>query len=148
MTLPGFTAEDSLYRTSGHYRTFSAHESNHGMINPAQLDKPGRVSNNRTLKKVCLMGTSCVPDPKNPSCQICTDIDENCNKGLSWYDCTPRLQCSPLTFCNPDPLNPFCNICTQIDENCQKSTYQYCIGVPIPNKIPINVPDPVVGLTR
>ena len=105
MTLPGFTAETSLYRTSGQYHTASAHAQINGMIYPAQLNMSRRT------------------------------IDD-----------TIRLKCAPMTICKP--LNYFCDICTEFDENCRPSTYPSCLGVKIPNKIPINVPDPVVGLTR
>jgi hypothetical protein len=146
--LPGFTAEDSLYKTSEHYRIASAHAQTNGMIFPAQLERSRRVRNNQLFNKVCLMGTSCVPDPSNPSCRKCTYTDETCTEVLTWYECDLRPYCSPMASCNPDPLNPFCEICTVMDQACRKSTYQSCMGVKIPNKIPINVPDPVVGLTR
>ncbi len=107
MTLPDFTAENTLYQTSGHYRAAGAYDQSNGAIYPAQSNK-ARWTINGPI----------------------------------------RLQCSPMTFCNPDPLNPFCENCTVIDENCSGSTYQYCTGVKIPNKIPINIPDPVVGLAR
>lgn len=108
MTLPGFTAETSLYRTSGHYHTASAYDQINGLIYPAHLDRSKRITRTRPLKILCF----------------------------------------PWTFCEPDPLNQFCYKCTSIDETCKMSTYQYCKGVEIPNKIPINLPDPVVGLTR
>jgi hypothetical protein len=143
MTLPGFTAETSLYKTSGYYRMTSARDRFSEMIYPAQLDRSGRI-----IKTACVVGTSCVPDPKNPSCRICTIHEEDCTEGLSWYVCDRVLPCGPMTTCEPDPLNQFCYNCTSIDKTCKKSTYQYCKGVIIPNKTPINVPDPVVGLTR
>lgn len=106
MTLPGFTAEDSLYKTSGHYHTASARAQIDGTVYPAQLDKS------------------------------------------RWTVYGPtRLKCFPMTICSP--LNYFCDICTEFDENCRPSTtYPSCIGVKIPNKIPINVPDPVTSLIR
>jgi hypothetical protein len=130
MTLPGFTAETSLYRTSGHYRTASAQARINGIIYPAQLDRSGWDRNKQTLKKAWMMGTSCVPAPNNPSCQQCTYRDQSCNVVFTWYNCDLRFQCSPMTFCNPDPLNRFCDICTELDENCRLSNpYQSCIGV-------------------
>jgi hypothetical protein len=106
MTLPGFTAETSLYKTSGQYYPARTHRQIQGTVYPAQLDK------------------------------------------FRWTVYGPTdLKCSPMTICQP--LNYFCEICTEFDENCRPSTpYQSCIGVKIPNKIPINVPDPVVSLKR
>jgi hypothetical protein len=138
MTLPGFTAGNSVYRTSGHYRTSCVHDPINGTVYPAQLGKSRSISYTQTLKTVCKPGTSCVPDRYDLSCSICTYRDEACDKIISWRDCDPiRASCFPLTFCNPDPLNPFCEICTDIDETCRETTHQYCIGVEIPNKIPV-----------
>lgn len=166
MTLPGFTADASLYKTSAHYNnrgrssnrgpysnggydlTAGAQGPGQGMIHPAQMDRSGRINYNPSLKILCQPGTVCVSDPNNPACQTCTYYDENCKAGLGWYDCGPKqLHCAPLTTCNSDPHNPFCDICTDIDENCHETSHQVCVGVEIPNKIPINLPDPALRLT-
>jgi|SRR5215204_2908993 len=44
MNMPGFTAEASLYRESGHYRTAGAHTEAEGAIQPAGPYRPiGRL---------------------------------------------------------------------------------------------------------
>jgi len=40
MTMPGFTAEVSLYPTSGHYRLVRTHGQADGAIHPGQLSIP------------------------------------------------------------------------------------------------------------
>lgn len=77
MTLPGFTAEDSLYRTTGHYRTAGAHDQINGTVYPAQSDNL-RWTIYDPIRLKCSPMTICKPDPLNDFCDICTEFDVNC----------------------------------------------------------------------
>lgn len=91
MNLPGFTAETSLYRTTEHYRTASAHEPINGMIYPAQMDYLGNKNVVTTPQYGCEPTEFCAfydGDYWCPYCWECTTTDANCKKDTYRYcDC-------------------------------------------------------------
>jgi hypothetical protein len=90
MTLPGFTAETSLYRTTGQYHTARAQHQIQGMVPPAFVDS-GCYNN-------CY--SRCYSEHVNywgDAQAICTD------------DCTTQCTCKPVTICQKNGL---CTTCT------------------------------------
>jgi hypothetical protein len=115
MSMPGFTAEDSLYRTSGRYYTASAHNPINGSVYPAQSNRSGCTTYTLTLRECCSQ------DPLVPECWTCTTYDENGFVVSSYTSCPP---CQPATNCNWDAQG--CWTCTSIDEACHESTSSEC----------------------
>lgn len=103
MKMPGFTAESSVYRTSGHYRMTSAFDANGGIIRPQVCDRDcaaecvsevcNDLAGRERLQCVigCRRGCGCVPRPSpGPS--------------------TPREECTvhDNRTCLPWPLDSIC----------------------------------------
>jgi hypothetical protein len=98
MTLPGFTAEDSLYRTSGRYRmTSSTHrvEPNAGLVQPSAAIYEGRrfvcygeVTEEGFINCYPLIGGR--REPPDLVCGRCINGRQRCGipgVGFSWGPC-------------------------------------------------------------
>ena len=106
MTLPGFKAEDSLYRTSGHYRTARAHDQMDTAVYPAYLDP--------NCYNICF----------NDCPNRCTDFR------IDWNTCIAECRsgchnecCQEEVTCSHDPAYP-------PDVSCDICFRDYCDGTP------------------
>ncbi len=108
MSMPGFTAEVSLYKTNGRYQMIHAHYQIQGTVSPAQV--------NRRTKY-------CVPDTYLPDCSHCQGYDVY--GGLvSWDEgggCNPS--CSEWTNCHTEAG---CTTCTTQSADCKQVTTTEC----------------------
>ncbi len=105
MTLPGFTAKDSLYRANGHYRTARTHDHMKETVYPAQVRQECHT------EEVCdcygcyeQTTCSCTPSSSwhwdNYGCKVWTDIDAHCQVTI-----TPDPDCRPIfPGRKPDPF--------------------------------------------
>jgi hypothetical protein len=73
MTMPGFTAEGSLYRTGRHYRASPAHGASADRVKQQMMKGGGGDSEELLIcLGACLCCGLCKPGPwKNASCQYC-----------------------------------------------------------------------------
>lgn len=121
MILPGFTAETSLYKTSGQYYTTHALRPIHGAVSPAAVDR-GSAS--------CRL-VSDWPD----YCYYCEGFDSSTGLQVSWYEgdgCNtiPTTPCEPSSDCYTD--GDQCNVCTSIAGDCSMLVTRDCSNVILP----------------
>jgi len=141
MTLPSFTAETSLYRTSGQYRTARAHHQMKGTVYPAQSNRAECT----TYTTMPVTYTDCCnPDPYLPDCWRCSRSDSSGYVLETWDQgdgCSP-----PPRPCTPSSTWKWvgdCKVWTLIDENCRETTEYECFE-PLPKPKPF--PEPLVIL--
>ncbi len=114
-TLPGFTAEVSLYKTRGYYQQRSSRSLLPGdVVSPQFLDQLLQW----LFRKPVENGSSSEPPPSTgsnlPRGSRCTN-DNQCSSGRCAKDCSPVTDCWPFSW------GPFCDtdlICT-VDKFCQ-----------------------------
>jgi hypothetical protein len=120
INMPGFTAESSVYRTSGLYQMTAAFDSNGGVIRPQACDVgcmeecvPGCEDLIGRLRAQCIIGCSrgcgCIQPP-----QVCGPCQ--CDEGTGWSQecCLPNG-----TNCSRRPCTPPGEGCTvQDDRTC------------------------------
>lgn len=143
MTLPGFTAEDSLYRTSEQYRTTRAQNQIQGTVYPAQSSRANCISYDPGTLTDC-----CHPDPYRPDCWNCTTSDSSGYVSKMWDQgdgCSPPPRtCTPSATWNWDENG--CKAWYIVHEDCSVETPTTDCPEPItpPNR---GTPPPVF-LTR
>lgn len=114
MTLPGFTAQDSLYKTSGQYHNAFAPQQNQGMVTPAFVD-PFCYSD-------CY--SPCYNQYSNYRGWSAEDAGAFCSK-----DCNTRCTCTPYTIMTVNGLCTTTTTCCGSD--CSKPTVD-CIPKTLP----------------
>jgi hypothetical protein len=92
MTVPGFTAEVSLYRTSGHFHASRTHGESGGAIRPAQAAQS--CINGKLFSKAC-------SDPCLQSCQT------SCKQGYPYLTGSSLGAC--LNACKKTDTCPTCH---------------------------------------
>ena len=139
MNLPGFTAETSLYRTSGQYQSARAHQQTQGNVYPAQSNRTGCTTYPVTLTECCGRDAS--------GCLSCQTIDQD---GFVWRssvsDCPPPRVCEPSSTWNWDENG--CKAWHIVHEDCSVETPTPITDCPEPITPPNRVTQPPVFLTR
>jgi len=102
MTLPGFTADISLYRTNGQYHTTKTRAQSRGMVSPAQSDRTRwkLYDPYGPLQLKCAPLTVC--HPLSDFCDLCTEYDENCRQ--STYESCLGVPITRPPINLPDPV--------------------------------------------
>ena len=123
MNMPGFTAESSVYRTSGHYRMITGFDANRNVITPqlCNLDCLGE----------------CLPSCDGLAGRAHADCVAGCRRGCgcmsSQQACGP-CQCDAQTgwsqqCCRPDGTNCSRRPCTPPGEGC--TVHRTCLPWPL-----------------
>ena len=125
MNMPGFTAESSVYRTSGHYRMITGFGANRNVITPqlCNLDCLGE----------CLPSCNGLAGRAHADCV--TGCRRECGCTPSQQACGP-CQCDAQTgwsqqCCRPDGTNCSRRPCTPPGEGCTVQDNRTCLPWPL-----------------
>lgn len=142
MTLPGFTAEGSLYRTSEQYQTAYTHQQIQGTVYPAQSNRTGCTI---SLPVTLTFTECCVRDASG--CLSCQTIDQDGNVWKSSVsDCPPPPRCEPSSTWKWDENG--CKDWTIVHEDCREEDPHPITDCPEPVTPPNRGTQPPVFLTR
>lgn len=125
MSMPGFTAASSLYRTTRHYRMTASLDTNDSVIQPQVCD-PDCLGE-------CLPGCEGLLGREHAQCVI--SCSRGCGCGQPPPVCGP-CQCDPLTgwsqqCCRPDGTNCSRRSCIGPGEGCTVRDNRTCLPWPL-----------------